>query len=621
MDYNQLAQTILKQIGGKENVRTVGHCATRLRFELVDESKADTDVLKAVKGIMGVVSSGGQYQIIIGSDVACVYQPLSAMIGAGTTAAAAAKNEKIGSKIIGTIAGIFTPLISAVIAGGMLKAVLSLLTVFSLLDPSTQSYAILSLISDAPFYFLPFLVAFTASKKFNTNTIISMSLAGVLLYPTLATLGGETGQVFFFGIPVVSATYSSSVIPIILTVWVQSYLEKLFEKIWKPIRSILKPTLTLLVLAPAMLIAIGPLGTWCGNLLAAGLQWINAVVPWLPAVIMGAFSPLIIMAGMHYSLIPLAISQATTLGYITIDLPGMLAANIAQGAAALCVAIKTKSASLKEVATSSGLTAVLGITEPAMYGVNLRLKRPFIGVMIGGAIGGLVAGLLGLRCYAPGSPGLASMALFIGGEEPIANLTKALITVAVAFVAAFVATWILGFEDETEAVSEKNDKLAMSEAVVSGKMNAAQIYSPLNGKIVPLSEVNDPTFAEEILGKGVAIIPSDGHLVSPVKGKVIQVFETLHAVSLVSDDGVEVLLHIGLDTVKLKGKFFKSHVKNGDSVQIGTPLVDFDVNGIKSEGYDVVTPVVVTNSMEYGDVLVVNDGEVNAGDAIIKTVA
>ncbi len=621
MDYSQLAQTILKQIGGKENVRSVGHCATRLRFELVDESKADTAALKAVKGVMGVVSSGGQYQIIIGSDVACVYQPLSAMIGAGTTAAAAAKNEKIGSKIIGTIAGIFTPLISAVIAGGMLKAVLSLLTVFSLLDPSTQSYAILSLISDAPFYFLPFLVAFTASKKFNTNTIISMSLAGVLLYPTLATLGGETGQVFFFGIPVVSATYSSSVIPIILTVWVQSYLEKLFEKIWKPIRSILKPTLTLLVLAPAMLIAIGPLGTWCGNLLAAGLQWINAVVPWLPAVIMGAFSPLIIMAGMHYSLIPLAISQATTLGYITIDLPGMLAANIAQGAAALCVAIKTKSANLKEVATSSGLTAVLGITEPAMYGVNLRLKRPFIGVMIGGAIGGLVAGLLGLRCYAPGSPGLASMALFIGGEEPIANLTKALITVAVAFVAAFVATWILGFEDETEAFSEKNDKLAMSEAVVSGKMNAAQICSPLNGKIVPLSEVNDPTFAEEILGKGVAIIPSDGHLVSPVKGKVIQIFETLHAVSLVSDDGVEVLLHVGLDTVKLNGQFFKAHVKNGDSVQIGTPLVDFDVDGIKSEGYDVVTPVVITNSMEYGDVLTVNDGEVQAGNTIIKTIA
>ncbi len=454
-DKKQIATDVLAAIGGKANVGFATHCVTRLRFELKDRSLADDERVKKIPGVLGMAEKGGQYQVIIGPDVGQVFAELEKIGGVPNQDQNVEKGgEKEG--VIEVIAGIFTPIIPAIIGGGMVKAILALLLAFSLVDKTTQTYQILALIGDAPFYFLPFLIAYTSSKKFHASTPISMALAAVLMYPTLSTLAGDSGSLAFMGIPVVTATYSASVIPIILTVLVQSYLEKLLEKIWKPIRAFLKPTLSLFIMAPVMLIAIGPLGTWCGNLMASGLLWINSVVPWLPPVLMGAFSPLIVMTGMHYSLIPLAISQVTTLGYITIDLPGMLAANVAQGGAALCVAVRTKNLKLKEIAASSGLTAVLGITEPAMYGVNLKLKRPFYAVMIGGACGGLFAGFSGLKAFAPGSPGVASLPIFIGGDDPMANLVKAIITLSIAFVVSFAATWFLGFEDEPDADAEEN---------------------------------------------------------------------------------------------------------------------------------------------------------------------
>ena len=609
MDYQAMAKSILAAAGGRDNIARAFHCSTRLRLELRDMGKADLKAMRQIKGVAGTNIAGSQLQVIIGTDVGNVFGELRKLGGFGDDSAAPQK-EKGG--IISVIAGIFTPIISAIIAGGMIKAFLALLVAFSLIDNTSQSYAILSLNGDAPFYFLPFLVGYTSSKKFGTNTVISMSLAAVLLYPTLGTLGGDAGQLAFFGIPVALATYSSSVIPIILTVWLQSYLEKLFDRIWKPIRAIMKPTLTLLVLAPIMLIAIGPLGSWCGGLMAAGLTWINDMVPWLPPVLMGAFSPLIVMTGMHYSLIPLAISQATTLGYITIDLPGMLAANIAQGGAALCVAVKAKSPRLKELAASSGFTAVLGITEPAMYGVNLKLKRPFLAVMIGGAAGGMFAGFSGLRCYAPGAPGLAALPLFIGGDDPIGNLVKALITAAIAFVVSFAAAWLLGFEEEPE------DAPVSAPAARSLPGGGIVLGAPVSGKAIPLCEVKDATFAEGILGKGAAILPEEGLISAPADGVVSLLCDTRHAVSLRTDSGAEVLIHIGLDTVKLNGQYYTALVKTGDHVKAGAPLIRFDLAAVKAAGYDTVTPVLVTNTEDFGDVLAVTGEHLKAGDAFIK---
>lgn len=600
MDYKKMAKEIYEAVGKEENIGSVFNCATRLRLEIKDLNKVDMKAIEKIKGVAGTNVAGNQLQVIIGTDVGNVSKEMQ-MLGSFKEEKQPKQKEKGG--IIGIIAGIFTPLITGIIAGGMIKAILALLVAFSLINTEGQTYAILSLIGDAPFYFLPFLVAYTASKKFKANTVLSMALSGVLLYPTLSTLGADSGVAHFLGIPVVIATYSSSVIPMILTVWIQSYVEKIFEHIWKPVRSILKPTLTLLVMAPIMLIAIGPLGTWCGGLLSAALSAIDQTVPWAPAVIMGAFSPLIVMTGMHYSLMPLAIQQATTLGYISIDLPGMLAANIAQGGAALAVAFKSKSSDMKELASSSGLTAVLGITEPAMYGVNLKLKRPFYAVMIGGAAGGLFAGLSGLVAYAPGTTGLATLPLFLGGEDPTGNLIKALITAAIAFVVSFGATCLLGFEEETEDVEMKDDS----------------IYSPLKGEVISIKNVKDKTFADEIIGKGAAIIPSEGKLVSPFDGVVEMVFATKHAIGLKSNNGCEVLIHIGLDTVKLEGKYFDVLVKEGQEIKKGMPLIHFDIDAMKNEGYDLTTPIVITNVDQYEKIDTIAQGNIECGVPFLKT--
>ncbi len=603
MDYKKMAKEIYEAAGKDENIGSVFNCATRLRLEIKDLNKVDVKAIEKVKGVAGTNVAGNQLQVIIGTDVGNVSKEMQ-KLGSFKEEKQPKQKEKGG--IIGVIAGIFTPLITGIIAGGMIKAVLALLVAFSLINTEGETYTILSLIGDAPFYFLPFLVAYTASKKFKANTVLSMALSGVLLYPTLSTMGADTGTAHFLGIPVVIATYSSSVIPMILTVWIQSYVEKFFEHIWKPVRSILKPTLTLLVMAPIMLIAIGPLGTWCGGLLSAALSAIDQTVPWAPAVIMGAFSPLIVMTGMHYSLMPLAIQQATTLGYISIDLPGMLAANIAQGGAALAVAFKSKSSDMKELASSSGLTAVLGITEPAMYGVNLKLKRPFYAVMIGGAAGGLFAGLSGLVAYAPGTTGLATLPLFLGGEDPTGNLVKALITAAIAFVVSFGATCLLGFEEEIEDAEDVEIK-------------EDSIYSPLKGEAISIKDVKDKTFADEIIGKGAAIIPIEGKLVSPFDGVVEMVFATKHAIGLKSKNGCEVLIHIGLDTVKLDGKYFDVLVKEGQEIKKGMPLIHFDIDAMKDEGYDLTTSIVITNVDQYKKIEAIAQGSIECGEPFLKT--
>lgn len=614
MDYKATAEKIYSAIGGKENLNRAFHCATRLRLELKDVKKADTKAIDNIKGIAGTNIAGNQLQVIIGTDVTLVYKELEKIADLKGNEDDAPK-EKEG--IISLIAGIFTPIIPAIIGGGMIKALLALIAAFSLMKTTSQTYLILSYIGNAPFYFLPFLIGYTSSKKFHTNSFISMALAGVLLTPELATLGGKAGTVAFMGIPVVIATYSSSVIPIILTVWLQSYVERFFEHIWKPVRSFLKPTLTLLLVAPIMLIAIGPLGTWCGGAMADGLIWINNTAPWLPPVLMGAFSPLIVMTGMHYSLIPLAISQVTTVGYITIDLPGMLAANVAQGGAALCVAIKTKSLKMKELAASSGFTAVLGITEPAMYGVNLKLKRPFMAVMIGGACGGLYAGLSGLKAFAPGAPGLATLPIFIGGSNPMGNLINAVITIVIAFVVAFIAAWILGFEDVVEA--EEPNESSLNDDTVE-KLNVdLSVYAPVKGKVMPLHEVNDTTFASGMMGKGCAIMPEADTIYAPCNGTITSLFPSKHAVGITSDEGVELLIHIGLNTVKLDGTGFDVLVKQGDIVKKGDKIVKFDLKGISAKGYDMVTPVIVLNSDAVGSI-VINDSRESDNSKVLFTV-
>lgn len=615
MDYKELAKIILENIGGKDNVVSFTHCATRLRFNLKDEGKVDKKRLEETSGVMGIVSKGGQFQVVIGSDVPNVYRELNMMGNFEGTDGDKNENDErsVLSKVLDTIAGIFTPIIPAITGAGILKAFMALLVALGWIDKTTQTYSILAVFSDAAFYFLPFLIAYSAARKFNCNVLMAMSIAGILLHPDFVSMINgvkETGEALrFIGIPVTPATYSSSVIPIILAIWLMSYVEPLADKISpKPVKFFTKPLITLVVTGAITITLIGPLGTIIGDGIAAGISFLNRYASWLVPLIIGAVTPYLVMTGTHYGLIPIGINNIATAGFDTIIGPGMLGSNIAQGGAAFAVALRTKNKIMRQEAYSSGITAVCGITEPALYGVNLKLKKPLIAVSIGGAVSGLYLGIMGVGRYTSGSPGLLALPGYIG-TEGFANITNAVIGSAIAFVVSFVAALIIGFDDPKES---ENSFDTVDNSIGRAGVKSEVLYAPVKGRVIPIEEVGDPTFAEKILGDGAAIIPDTGLIVSPSDATVDTVFDTNHAISLATNGGAELLIHVGIDTVKLKGKHFKAMVKNGDKVKTGQPLIEFDIDKIKEEGYDTATSIVVTNHKEYASI------DIDSSEAVEK---
>ena len=621
MNYQELGIQILKLVGGKENVTGLTHCATRLRFNLKDASKAQTAALKKTPGVLGVVESGGQYQIVIGNDVNHVYKPIVEKCDLKPEGGKQEGGEKksIGARLIDTITGIFTPVLPAITAAGMLKAVLSLLVAFKLVNTEASTYQVINFMADAAFYFLPILLANSAAKKFGCNPYLAMMLGGTFLHPnfiSMVTASQESGEAIkLFFLPIYNASYSSSVIPIILTVWFMSLVEPIADKISpKPIKFFTKPLITALVAGTAGLVVLGPVGYIIASWIANGVTFLNTYISWLVPMILGGVFPLLVMTGTHYGIIPIGINNRMTTGFDTIVYPANLASNIAQGAATFAVAVKTKKPEVKQVASSAGITAVCGITEPALYGINMRFKTPLVSACIGGAVGGLFMGFLGVRNYGGGSPGLMTLPGYIGGDS-LRDLMLACVGAAIAFVITFLVGFILykDQEEEETAVPATNEK---QETPAAGTVT--NICSPVKGTLAPLSKVNDPTFAEEMLGKGVAVIPEDGNFFSPVKGTVQAVFDTKHALGIVSDTGVEVLIHVGLDTVNLQGKFFEALVKTGDAVDVGTPILKVDLKGVKDAGYDIITPVLVTNTADCGDVIGITEGSVKPKETIIK---
>lgn len=633
MNYQELGDKILALVGGRENVTGLTHCATRLRFNLKDEEKAQTEALKKTPGVLGVVVSGGQYQIVIGNDVNHVYRPIAEKCsltqdGGGDRQ----KGEKkgIGARLIDTITGIFTPVLPAITAAGMLKAVLSLLVAFKLVDTAASTYQVINFMADAAFYFLPVLLANSAAKKFGCNPYLAMMLGGMMLHPNfinMVTASKESGEAIrLFFIPIYNASYSSSVIPIILSVWFMSLVEPLADRISpKPIKFFTKPLLTALVSGAAGLAVLGPVGYVIANWIAAGVTGLNTYVSWLVPMILGGVFPLLVMTGTHYGIIPIGINNRMTTGFDTIVYPANLASNIAQGAAAFAVAVRTRKAEIRQVASSAGITAVCGITEPALYGINMRFKTPLISACIGGAAGGLFMGLFTVKNYGGGSPGLMTLPGYIGGDT-LRDLMLACIGAAIAFVITFAVTFVLYRDEKEEArvpaaaeTDASEQILPVSEDQAASRTGMA-VCAPVKGRLVPLSKVNDPTFAEEILGKGAAIIPEEGNYVSPVKGRVITVFETKHAIGIAADTGAEILLHVGLNTVNLQGRHFEALVKDGDAVEVGTPILKVDLKALREAGYDTITPVLVTNSMDYAEVTAMEEKEVASGETIIKII-
>lgn len=618
MKFKEIAKEVLENVGGESNVAHVTHCVTRLRFNLKDDSKANPDRIKKINGVMGQVNNGGQFQVIIGNDVSDVYKEL---LNLGNFKDSNSSKEEKGKKkgvmsaVLDTIAGIFTPMIPAIAGGGLLKAFLGLFVALGWMSNESQVYYILNFIGDAAFFFMPILLAYTAAIKFKTSPFIAMVIGGALLHPSFTALVTAGEPVKFLGLTVGLVNYSSSVIPIILIVWLMSYVEKVITKIVpKALRIVFVPLLLLAITAPIGLIAIGPLGTAIGDILASIIMFIDTKAPWALPFIIGGINPLLVMTGMHYSFYPALFTQLTTLGYQTI-IPGSFTSNVGHGAAALAVSIKSKNSNLKQLASSTGFTALLGITEPAMYGVNAKLKKPLYAVMIGGALGGLYAGITSVRAYGPGGSAFTGLANYIGPD--MKSLVNILIAVTISFVTTFALTWILGFEDEVE---EKEEEEQAEVKEVKTLKNKISIKAPIKGEAVPLSEVNDATFSEEIMGKGIAIIPTDNNVVSPIDGTVSMVFNTKHAIGLKTDDGVEILIHIGLDTVKLEGEYFSTFIKSGDRVKVGDKLAEFNREAIKNNGFDIITPIIITNTMDYLDVIANDTASVNQGDEIITII-
>ncbi|AGQ31062.1 beta-glucoside-specific PTS transporter subunit IIABC [Serratia liquefaciens] len=611
MDYKQLGLEILLQVGGKDNVSKLTHCATRLRMEFNDDSKVQAKAIESLPGVISVVERGGQFQIVVGNNVQQTFRAMQKEIG-DLSGRQSEKNSQarggVISQIISVISTTFTPVIPAITGAGMIKALLAILKLTGVIDAASPTYHLLDTIADAAFFFLPVLLAYGAAIKFECNPILAMTIAGALLHPNLAQMLAAGTVIDFVGIPVRLADYAGSVLPIIFTVWLMSYIERFAEKVSPTmIKFFTKPMIILLVTAPLALVVVGPFGIFLNDLVAAGAAIVDGKASWLIPMLMGGLQPFLVITGTAWAMTPIATGQLSKNGFEMINGPGMLASNIAQGAATLCVAFRTKNKNLRQLASSAGFTALLGITEPSLYGVTLKLRKPLIAAMIGGGCAGIYAGLSGLVRYAFVSPGLAALPAFIG-ENPM-NIVHALITCAIAIVVTFALTWMLGFDDPVEETGSGG-----SEAVSGAEQ---QIFSPLNGQLVALAQVNDDVFSQGLLGQGVAIRPQEGVLRAPLTGEVVTFLPSMHAVGIKGDNGVELLVHIGIDTVNLAGQHFTSELKVGDRVQVGDELVRFDLAAIVGLGYDITTPVLVVNSEAFPELNCRQPGAVDFGQPII----
>ena len=611
MDYKQLGLEILLQVGGKDNVSKLTHCATRLRMEFNDDSKVQAKAIESLPGVISVVERGGQFQIVVGNNVQQTFRAMQKEIG-DLSGRQSEKNSQarggVISQIISVISTTFTPVIPAITGAGMIKALLAILKLTGVIDAASPTYHLLDTIADAAFFFLPVLLAYGAAIKFDCNPILAMTIAGALLHPNLAQMLAAGTVIDFVGIPVRLADYAGSVLPIIFTVWLMSYIERFAEKVSPTmIKFFTKPMIILLVTAPLALVVVGPFGIFLNDLVAAGAAIVDGKASWLIPMLMGGLQPFLVITGTAWAMTPIATGQLSKNGFEMINGPGMLASNIAQGAATLCVAFRTKNKNLRQLASSAGFTALLGITEPSLYGVTLKLRKPLIAAMIGGGCAGIYAGLSGLVRYAFVSPGLAALPAFIG-ENPM-NIVHALITCAIAIVVTFALTWMLGFDDPVEETGS-----GVSEAVSGAEQ---QIVSPLNGQLVALAQVNDDVFSQGLLGQGVAIRPQEGVLRAPLTGEVVTFLPSMHAVGIKGDNGIELLVHIGIDTVNLAGQHFTSELKVGDRVQVGDELVRFDLAAIVGLGYDITTPVLVVNSEAFPELNCRQPGAVDFGQPII----
>lgn len=590
-DYAKTAAGVLQGVGGEENVQSLVHCMTRLRFVLKDESKADAAALKNTPGVITTAQAGGQYQVVIGNDVPEVFAEIGKIskFGGSGQAAEAAADEPRGNlfnRFIKMISSIFTPVLWALAGTGLLKAFLAAAVTFGWIDPSSSTYLVLNALSDAFINFLPLALAITAARYFKAAEFTSLAIAGALVYPTVVAAVGQEGLTFF-GIPFTMVTYVSSVIPIIVIVWLQSHAEKfLYRVLPTAVRRFVTPMIVVLVAVPLVFVVIGPISAVLSGWVGGAIGWLFATVPWVGGAVMGGLWQVFVIFGLHWGLVPLFTLEFQTSGQIMLIAP-VFAAVLAQAAAVAGVWVRTRNSRLRSLAAPATLSGFLaGVTEPAIYGINLPLKRPFAFGIVGGVIGGAVMSLGGVFSTSFVVPSALAIPALIGNG----NMVMLAIGLAAAVVIPFLLVVLAGFKDPEE------------DATVAAESTDVRVLSPLDGTVVPLAEVPDAAFADGSLGDGVAIRPRSGAVYAPFDATVVAAFPTGHAVGLRHADGAEMLIHVGIDTVRLGGEHFSLKVTQGQEVKAGDLLVEFDGDAIERAGYDLITPVIVTNPDLYPEV-------------------
>ncbi len=633
--YHELAKEIVKNVGGKENISGLVHCITRLRFTLKDEGKAKDDVLKAMEGVVTVMKSGGQYQVVIGNHVPEVFEDVMELIDLKEDGGQGEKEKKgrLLDRAIDVVSGIFQPILGIMAACGMLKGLNTLLVALGLYSAECGGYLIINAAGDALFTFLPLFLGYTAAKKFGLKPMLGLAIGAAMCYPGIqsgtlsagmepmyslleGTMFASPVYINFFGIPVISVDYTGTVIPVILAVWFASKCEKFFNKLIPDlVKFFFVPMLTLLVTLPVSVIFLGPVATFGSTLISEFTLAIRGFSPLLAGAVVGLTWQILVIFGMHWGFIPVYINNVMTLGYDNVMMP-FFACTFATSAVVLAVFFKTKDKKLREMAIPNFISGIFGVTEPAIYGILLPLKKPFIISCIAGGIGGAFYGHFNFRKFILGGMGIFELPNMMNPDGTMGNIIVAFAGIGISMAAGFLLTML--FYKEREETAETAKVSATGVAAVKEKDGKIALASPLKGKVLKLSEVKDEAFASGVLGQGAAVEPEEGVLYAPADGTVSALFPTGHAIGLTTQTGLELLMHVGMDTVQLEGKGFKAFVETGETVKQGQKLLEFDRKLISEAGYSLVTPVLVTNSDDFEQVEITGDEKVKAGDLLLS---
>ncbi|MBI0093944.1 MULTISPECIES: beta-glucoside-specific PTS transporter subunit IIABC [Gilliamella] len=614
MDYEKIAQQILQLVGNKQNIISVNHCFTRLRFQLKDNNKANREKLLQTEGVISVVESSGQYQVVLGNKVTKIYDALLPLIGEINSIKQEQPKVSIGIKILNNFAAIFTPIIPAIAASGMLKGILAIAFIigkyYSTDIKNYNTYIILYAASDAVFYFMPIILGYTAAKVFKAHEFISMIIGATLCYPSVVSLMTSKSEVTFFAIELTKANYTSSVIPIIIAVFILSYIQRFLEKIIPEVlKIIMVPTFSLLIMIPSTLFIFGPIGIYIGEFINWIYYYIMGVSPILLGAFIGGVWCILVIFGAHRAIVPIGLNDVARTGKQNL-LAFAGAANFAQAGAAFGVFFKTKNKNLKTVAASATVTALFGITEPAIYGANLRLKRPMICAVICGAIAGGLMGWGGSYGNAFANQGVLTIPVYT--EAGTKAFLCYLIGIGFAFFGSCIMTMIVGFNDIPNEEAPKTMPTTSSTQLTSD----TAILSPVAGEVIALDQVKDEAFASGAMGKGIAVYPKVGEIVAPEDCTVTALYPTLHAMGLKLDNGIELLIHIGIDTVNLQGQYFQSYVHAGQHITKGTKLVSFDIDKIQQQ-FDLTTSIIVVNSDQYKNIEYCQQAQVSEKDDLL----